>query len=93
MATKVDFDRKDLKTPDAFFENVGRANQYLQQNRQRVIAISVAAIALFVAVGSWHRYSESQADETAAAFLRATDALDMNSLTTAKAALENVADE
>ena len=93
MATKVDFDRKDLKAPDAFFENVGRANVYLQQNRQRVIAACLAAIAIFVAIASWHRYSETRADETAAAFLRATDALDLDSLTTAKAALENVAGE
>jgi len=91
VATKVDFDRKDLKAPDAFFENVGKANQYFQHNRQRVILTTVAAAALLIGGIGWYRYSQSRADETAAAFLRATDALDLDSLTTAKAALDNVA--
>jgi hypothetical protein len=92
VASKVEFDRRDLKTPDAFFENVGRANRYVRENRRRVIAITMSILAVFVAAVVYHRWSERRADETAAAFLRATDALDLDGVATAKTALEGVAE-
>jgi hypothetical protein len=90
MSSKVDFDRKDLKTPDAFFENVGRANRYVQENRRLFIGGLAAVIAVFVTGVALHSYSEHSADEAAATFIRGADALDDNNTASAKAALENL---
>jgi hypothetical protein len=90
VSSKVEFDRKDLKTPDAFFETLGSANRYLQSHRSRVIAVATILVAVFVAAISLYRWMQHRADETAAAFLRATDALDLDSLSTARTALENM---
>jgi hypothetical protein len=91
MASKVDFDRKDLKGPDAFFETVGVANRYFQNNRTAVIAGVAAIIALFIAVLGIQRWRQSRAEETASTFLRGADALDANNVSSARAALDNVA--
>jgi len=91
MASKVDFDRKDLKSPDAFFESVGWANRYVQNNRNTVIAATLTVIAIFVAGIVIHRWRESRAEDAAATFLRGADALDANNISSARAALDNVA--
>jgi len=85
-------DRKDLKKPDEFFESVGRLTRYYQHNRNTVVGGGIAIAAVFLAVVGWSSYRTSSANAAAAAFLRATDALDLDSLETAKAALGNVAD-
>ena len=90
MSSKVEFDRKDLKSPDAFFETLGSANRYLQSHRSRVTATVIVLVAVFVGAISLYRWRQHRADETAAAFLRATDALDLDSLSTARAALETM---
>jgi len=91
VATKVDFDRKDLKAPDAFFENVGRANRYVQENRRMVIGAAAAVLAVIVGAVAWHDSSERRADDSAATFFRATSALDTDSIESAKAALVTAA--
>src|SRR5262245_48368446 len=91
MASKVDFDRKDLKSPDAFFESVGWANRYFQSNRTAVIAGAAALIAIFIGGLSIQRWRHGRAEEAAATFLRGADALDANNISSARAALDNVA--
>jgi len=90
MSSKVDFDRKDLKGPDAFFENVGRANRYVQENRRMVIGIAAAIVAVFIAGTALHSYSERSADDAASTFIRGADALDQDNAASAKAALDNL---
>jgi len=91
MASKVDFDRKDLKSPDAFFESVGWANRYFQSNRATVIAGVAVLVALFIGGLSISRWRESRAEDAAATFLRGADALDADNISSARAALDNVA--
>jgi len=90
VSTKADFDRKDLKTPDAFFENVGRASRYVQENRRLVIGAAVAILTVIVAGIATHEYVERSADTAAATFIRGADALDQNNVASAKAALDNL---
>jgi hypothetical protein len=80
MASKVDFDRKDLKSPDAFFESVGWANRYFQSNRAAVIAGVAVLVALFIGGLSISRWRESRAEDAAATFLRGADALDADNI-------------
>ena len=91
MASKVDFDRKDLKAPDPFFETIGRGNRYYAENRTKVLTAVVLAVSAFVAVISFSSYRASKADDDAATFMRATDALDLESYSTAQATLDNLA--
>jgi predicted negative regulator of RcsB-dependent stress response len=84
-------DRKELKGPDAFFENVGRFTHFYQENRNRVFAGAGAVVLAFLGVVVWSSYSANSADKTAAAFMRATDAIDLDALATAEAALKTVA--
>ena len=90
MAKQKHLDHKELKEPDAFFESFGRARRWVEENARTVAGIIVATTVVFVAGVSWSAYSERQADDTAAAFLRATDAIDLDSPATARAALETV---
>jgi hypothetical protein len=90
MASKVEIDRKHLKDPDPFFETVGWANRYFQENRALVVLGAVAIVALFIGAVSLYRWSQHSADDNAASFMRASDALNANSLTTARTALEHV---
>ncbi len=80
-------DRKELREPDAFVERVGLATGYFQQHRSRVLAIGGAVAAVFVGGLIWNAQAERRADRAAAGFLRATDALDLNSTETATVAL------
>lgn len=91
MAAKTDFDRKDLKAPDAFFENFGRANRYLQENRRAVLAAAGAVLALFTGGLALHNANKRHADNVAATFLRGTEALRENNTATAKSTLDTVA--
>jgi len=92
MAEHPHVDRKDLKGPDAFFQEVGRVNRFIQENQSKVVAAAAAALVLFLGGVAWSSYRSTAADKTAATFLRATDALDLDSLETAKAALKTVAE-
>ena len=89
--TDTRIDRKDLKTPDAFFQGVGTANRFYQEHRTAVILGSIAVIAVFVGTVSWRSSRTAAAESAAAAFLRATDAVEESSPASARSALENVA--
>lgn len=86
-----DIDRKELKTPDAFFQGVGTANRFLQDNRAAVIASAVGVLVLFFGAVGYRAHRENVAQNAAAAFLRATDALEESSPESARSALNNVA--
>lgn len=90
MAKHKEFEHKDLKEPDAFFESFGRARRYYEENRRLAYALAAATLVIFIAGVAWSSYSESRAERTAAAFMRATDAIDLDSPATAMAALETV---
>jgi hypothetical protein len=90
VAKQRHFEHKDLKEPDAFFEGFGRTRRWIEGNTRTVAGIIAGAGFVFVASVSWSAYSEKQANSTAAAFLRATDAMDIDSPETAKAALATV---
>ena len=92
MAKHKEIDHKELKGPDQFFETVGRTRQLYEDNRQKVFGLIGAIVLVFVAGVSWSSFRVSKADGTAAAFLRATDAIDLDSRATALAALQNVSD-
>jgi len=92
VAKQRQFEHKDLKEPDAFFEGFGRSRRWMEENTRTVAGIIAGAALVFVAGVSWSAYSEKKADGTAAAFLRATDAIDLNSPETARAALETVSE-
>lgn len=87
-----DIDRKELKTPDAFFQGVGTANRFFREHRTLVVAGAVAVVGLFVAAVGWRSHRETAADNASAAFLRATDALEESSPASALSALGNVVD-
>ena len=55
MADTPSFNRKDLRSPDAFFEAAGRLNRYLGQNRRPVIVAALTAavrMSFFVALAA-----------------------------------------
>ena len=85
-------DRKELKTPDAFFQGVGTANRFYHQHRVTMIVASVAVIAIFLGGISWRSSRNAAAAGAAAAFLRATDAVEESSPESARSAMKNVAD-
>ena len=89
----ADFDRKDLKEADAFFEGVGKANRYLTENRNQVLAVIGAALVLFVGGIAWSANRSRVAETASAAFLRATDAVEETSFESASVALQNVVDK
>jgi hypothetical protein len=92
MARRTEIDHKELKEPDAFMEGVGQVVTYVRENRVQVIGSAVAVTALFLGITWWVSSSARHSDTTAAAFLRATDALESDNLAAADAALRNVAD-
>ena len=49
----ADFDRKELKEADAFFEGVGRANRFLTENRNQVLAAVAGVVVLFLGTIAW----------------------------------------
>ncbi len=92
MARRTEIDQKELKEPDAFMEGVGATLTYVRENRAQVIGAIGAVVTVF-ALGVWWNASSSQKTETAAAaFMRATDALESDNLSMAETALGNVAD-
>jgi hypothetical protein len=68
----ADFDRKELKQADAFFEGVGKANRFLNENRYQVLLAAVAVVVLFLGGIAWSSNRTRVAENTSAAFLRAT---------------------
>jgi predicted negative regulator of RcsB-dependent stress response len=84
-------DRKDLKTPDAFFQGVGTANRFYHEHRTPLIIGVVAIVAIFVGIVTLRSRQNTAADNAAAAFLRATDAMEESSPASARSALETVA--
>jgi len=89
--TDTRIDRKDLKTPDAFFQGVGTANRFYREHRTSMILGSIAIVAVFLGGVSWRSSRTAAANAAAAAFLRATDAVEESSPESARSALENVA--
>jgi hypothetical protein len=89
MAT---IDRKELKTPDAFFQGIGTANRFFHDNRGLVVAAAVGLVAVFLIGVGWRSQRNAAADRAAAAFLRATDAMEESSPAAARSALTNVAE-
>jgi predicted negative regulator of RcsB-dependent stress response len=85
-------DRKDLKTPDAFFQGVGTANRFYHEHRTPMIAGTIAILAIFLGTVSWRSSRNAAAESAAAAFLRATDAVEESSPESARSALKNVAE-
>ncbi len=92
MATKHELHHKDLKEPDAFFETIGQVNRYVRENRSLVIGVAAAVLTVFVGGVSWSSYQTRSADRNAAAFIRATVAIDDGALAAAKAGFTNVSD-
>ena len=88
----ADFDRKELKEADAFFEGVGKANRFLTENRNQVLAAAGGVVVLFLGGIAWSSNQSRVAQTASAAFLRATDAVEEDSLESATVALENVVD-
>jgi len=84
-------DRKDLKTPDAFFQGVGTANRFYHEHRVPIIVGTVAVVAIFLGLVTLRSRQNAAADNAAAAFLRATDAMEESSPESARSALETVA--
>jgi tetratricopeptide (TPR) repeat protein len=92
MARRSEIDHKELKEPDAFMEGVGTTVTYVREHRAQVLGAIVGAATVF-SLGVWWNISSGQnLDTAAAAFMRATDALESENLTMADAALKNVAD-
>ncbi|MFQ5477262.1 MAG: tetratricopeptide repeat protein [Candidatus Binatia bacterium] len=91
MAAEAGFTRKDLKTPDAFFETVGKVNRYVTDNRRSVLTVTAAVVLVFGAgafFSARHTRSEQRA---AAAFNRALDAISADSYATAETVLAKLA--
>lgn len=82
--------RKDLKGPDEFVESASRLTKFIQENRNAVIAAAVGVTVLFVSGVSYSSYRTRTLDSTAAAFLRATDALESDNLESADTAMRTV---
>jgi hypothetical protein len=83
-------DRKDLKTPDAFFQGVGSANRFYHEHRKTMFAGAVTIVAIFLGIVTLRARQNTAADNAAAAFLRATDAMEESSPASARSALETV---
>ena len=90
MARRSEIDHKDLKEPDAFMEGVGTTLSYVRENRTMVLGAIGAVVAVFAVGVYWNVSSEQKLETAAAAFMRATDALESDNLTMAEAALKNV---
>ena len=86
----ADFDRKELKQADAFFEGVGQANRFLTEHRNKVLLAAGAIVVLFLGGIAWSSNRAQVAENTSAAFLRATDAVEDDSFESATVALKNV---
>lgn len=82
--------RKDLKGPDEFVESASRLTKFAQEHRNTVIAAAVGVVVLFVSGVSYSSYRTRTLDSTAAAFLRATDALESDNLESADTAMRTV---
>jgi len=85
-------DRKDLKTPDAFFQGVGTANRFYHEHRTPMVVGTIAIVAIFLAAVSWRSSRNAAAESAASAFLRATDAVEESSPESARSALKTVAE-
>lgn len=85
-------DRKDLKTPDAFFQGVGTANRFYHEHRVPMVVGTIAIVACFLGIVSWRSSRNAAAESAAAAFLRATDAVEESSPESARSALQTVAE-
>ena len=86
----ADFDRKELKQADAFFEGVGQANRFLTEHRNKVLLAAGAVVVLFLGGIAWSSNRTQVAENTSAAFLRATDAVEEASFESATVALKHV---
>ncbi len=82
--------RKDLKGPDEFVESASRMTKFIQENRNTVVAAAVGVTLVFVGGVSYRSYRTRTLDSTAAAFLRATDALESDNLESADTAMRTV---
>jgi predicted negative regulator of RcsB-dependent stress response len=91
MARRKEIDQKELREPDAFMEGVGTTLTYVQENRTKVFGAIGAAIGVFALGVWWNTSSAAKLDQAAAAFMRATDALESKDLSMADTALSNVA--
>lgn len=90
MAANERFDRSQLKEPDSFFEGVGAARRYVEENRGQVLGIAGAilgAIALVAGSTAWYASSRNAA---ASEFARAVSNLEFDSPTAAEANLEKL---
>jgi predicted negative regulator of RcsB-dependent stress response len=92
MARRSEIDHKELKGPDAFMEGVGSTLTYVRENRALVLGAIGAVVAVFAIGVYWNVSSEQKRETAAAAFMRATDALQSDNLTMAEAALKNVSE-
>lgn len=84
--------RKELKTPDAFFQGVGEANRFYHRHRVPLVAGAVAVVVVFLGIVNWRSSRTEAEDNAAAAFLRATDAVEESSPESARSALTTVAE-
>jgi predicted negative regulator of RcsB-dependent stress response len=91
--SETHIDRKELKSPDAFFLGVGSVNRFLQENRAVAIGGVLAVVLLFGGAVAWRAQGRRSAENAAAAFLRATDAVEESSFESARSALGAVAAE
>ena len=86
-------DRKELKSPDAFFLGIGSVNRFVTENPTLAIGSVIAVLLLFGGAVTWRSHSRNMFDNAASAFLRATDAVEENSFESARSALTTVAQD
>lgn len=91
--SETHIDRKELKSPDAFFLGVGSVNRFIQENRALAIGGTIAVVLAFAGLASWRAQSRQARESAAAAFLRATDAVEESSFESARSALTTVAED
>jgi hypothetical protein len=91
--SETHIDRKELKAPDAFFLGVGSVNRFFQENRAAAVGSVLAVVLLFAGTLAWRAQRTRSAENAAAAFLRATDAVEENSVESARSALGAVVQE
>ncbi len=91
MADTSSFSRKDLKTPDAFFETAGRAQRYVAEHRRTVMGAGAVVVVLLVGGLGSTSYISATKGRDAAAFERARISLDDESFAAARTGLDNLA--
>ncbi|HYC53404.1 MAG TPA: tetratricopeptide repeat protein [Candidatus Binatia bacterium] len=90
MTASDRFDRRELKEPDPFFEAVGSARSYVDQNRTQVFGVVGAIVAVIVLVVGVTGYLTSSRASAASDFTSAVSNLEFDSPSAADASLSRL---